>query len=566
MDAPILIGLAQINATVGRFADNAALIVQAAQKAHEHGVDILVFPELALVGYQPEDLLLRPEFMKEQASGFEKLCTQLAGFTGLHVLIGHIAKTANGIHNCASLLVNGKVEGVYFKQELPNYSVFDEKRYFTAGNGPFAFNLKGHRFGVAICEDTWLSNVPEQASQIGVQTLLVLNASPYTMNKDDQRIEVMQKNICKHDMAVVYCNLVGGQDELVFDGNSFVLNEQGELVQELNTFVQALGMVQLQGKTLTARQVLPLSQEQEQGQGQGQANNPLPFNDLLKNNTEPLESEIWRALVLATQDYLGKNFFKTALLGLSGGIDSAVVLAVAVDAIGAKNVQAVMMPSEYTADISVTDSQDMAQRLDISYHEVAIANMFEAYLGALSPIFGDLPVDTTEENLQARIRGTLLMAMSNKFGSVVLTTGNKSELATGYCTLYGDMVGGFAMLKDLPKTWVYRLAQWRNTITPIIPERIITRPPSAELRPDQTDQDSLPEYDILDAIIERMMELDQSSEEIIASGYARHEVEKVARLLKINEYKRRQGAPGPKLTRRAFGRDWRYPITSGYRF
>ncbi|MDY0272888.1 MAG: NAD+ synthase [Advenella sp.] len=558
MEAPILIALAQINATVGRFADNAALIVQAAQKAHEHGVDILVLPELALVGYQAEDLLLRPEFIKKQASEFENLCAKLAGFTGLHVLIGHVVKTAQGIHNSASLVVNGKVEGTYFKQELPNYSVFDEKRYFTAGNESFTFTLKGHCFGVAICEDTWLPQVPEQAASAGAQTLLVLNASPYTMNKDDQRIKVMQNNICKHSMAVVYCNMVGGQDELVFDGNSFVLNRQGQLVQELNTFVQALGIVKLQTNVLTAEQALPLAQERQ--------NNVLPFNNLHKNNTEPPESEVWRALVLATQDYLGKNFFKKALLGLSGGIDSAVVLAIAVDALGAQHVQAVMMPSEYTADISVTDSQDMAQRLGISYHEVAIANMFEAYLNALSPIFGNLPVDTTEENLQARIRGTLLMAMSNKFGSVVLTTGNKSELATGYCTLYGDMVGGFAMLKDLPKTWVYRLAQWRNTITPAIPERIITRPPSAELRPDQTDQDSLPEYDILDGIIERMMEQDQSSEEIIAAGYGRHDVEKVARLLRINEYKRRQGAPGPKLTRRAFGRDWRSPITNGYPF
>ncbi|GAA4418629.1 NAD+ synthase [Advenella faeciporci] len=558
MEAPILIGLAQINATVGRFADNAALILQAAQKAYEHGVDVLVLPELALVGYQPEDLLLRPEFIKEQASEFEKLCARLAGLTNLHILIGHVVKTAKGIHNCVSLVVNGKIEGVYFKQELPNYSVFDEKRYFTAGTEPFVFTLKGHCFGVAICEDTWLPNVPQQAAQAGAQTLLVLNASPYTMNKDDQRIEVMQKNICEHDMAVVYCNMAGGQDELVFDGNSFVLDAQGQLIQELNTFVQALGVVKLKEKTLTAEQALPLALPQD--------GNSLPFHGVLKNNAEPLESEIWRALVLATQDYLGKNFFKKALLGLSGGIDSAVVLAVAVDAIGAQNVQAVMMPSEYTADISVTDSQDMAQRLGISYHEVAIASMFETYLNALSPIFANVPVDTTEENLQARIRGTLLMAISNKFGSVVLTTGNKSELATGYCTLYGDMVGGFAILKDLPKTWVYRLAKWRNTITAVIPERIITRPPSAELRPDQTDQDSLPEYDILDGIIERMMEQDQSSEEIIAAGYARQEVEKVARLLRINEYKRRQGAPGPKLTRRAFGRDWRYPITNGYHF
>ena len=558
MEAPILIGLAQINATVGRFADNAALILQAAQKAHEHGVDVLVLPELALVGYQPEDLLLRPEFIKDQASEFEKLCAKLAGLTNLHILIGHVVKTPKGIHNCVSLVVNGKIEGVYFKQELPNYSVFDEKRYFTAGTEPFVFTLKGHCFGVAICEDTWLPNVPQQAAQAGAQTLLVLNASPYTMNKDDQRIEVMQKNICEHDMAVVYCNMAGGQDELVFDGNSFVLDAQGQLIQELNTFVQALGVVKLKEKTLTAEQALPLALPQD--------GNSLPFHGVLKNNAEPLESEIWRALVLATQDYLGKNFFKKALLGLSGGIDSAVVLAVAVDAIGAQNVQAVMMPSEYTADISVTDSQDMAQRLGISYHEVAIASMFETYLNALSPIFANVPVDTTEENLQARIRGTLLMAISNKFGSVVLTTGNKSELATGYCTLYGDMVGGFAILKDLPKTWVYRLAKWRNTITAVIPERIITRPPSAELRPDQTDQDSLPEYDILDGIIERMMEQDQSSEEIIAAGYARQEVEKVARLLRINEYKRRQGAPGPKLTRRAFGRDWRYPITNGYHF
>ncbi|NLY64082.1 MAG: NAD+ synthase, partial [Alcaligenaceae bacterium] len=502
MEAPILIALAQINATVGRFADNAALILQAAQKAHEQGADILVLPELALTGYQPEDLLLRPRFIEEQTAELEKLSQQLAACTNLHVLLGHVAHTPEGIRNCASLLLNGEVKGVYFKQELPNYSVFDEKRYFTPGNAPFVFTLKGHRFGVAICEDTWLPYVPAQAAQAGAQTLLILNASPYTMNKDEQRIDTIRQHVCSHQMAAVYCNMVGGQDELVFDGNSFVLDAQANTIQELNTFVPALGLVQLENTGLSAKQVLPLAALAEAG---------LTFNTLQKNNDEPLESEIWRALVLALKDYLGKNFFKKAVLGLSGGIDSAVVLALAADAIGAENIQAVMMPSRYTADISLTDSRDMAQRLGIDYHEIEIAGMFGAYLDALAPVFKDRPADTTEENLQARIRGDLLMAFSNKFGSVVLTTGNKSELATGYCTLYGDMVGGFAALKDIPKTWVYRLAVWRNTVTPVIPERIITRPPSAELREDQTDQDSLPEYDVLDGIIERMMEQDQST-------------------------------------------------------
>lgn len=556
MSLSISIGLAQINPTVGAFQHNIALIVDAASKAHQQGVEILVFPELALTSYQPEDLMYRPQFLQEHQAALQSVLTQVSGLQGLHILLGHLDEVEGQLYNAASLILNGEIVQTYHKQALPNYGVFDEHRYFTAGSQASTFDYKGHRFAIAICEDVWLTEVATQAKAQQAQTLLVLNASPYTMHKDEQRIEVLRQNVSTHGMNTFYCNLVGGQDELVFDGSSLAVDDQGNAIGELNAFVSALGIYEVGASGIAFRTAVSLVEQQPAAMGQS----------MLKNADEPLESEVWRALVLATGDYCRKNGFKTVVLGLSGGIDSAVVMAIAVDALGADKVRAVMMPSRYTADISVNDAAEMAKWLHVQYDEIAIAPMFNAFLEALAPSFTGLASDTTEENIQARTRGVLLMAFSNKFGSLVLTTGNKSELATGYCTLYGDMVGGFATLKDIPKTLVYRLSIWRNSICRVIPERIITRPPSAELREDQKDQDSLPEYEVLDAILERMMELNQSSQEIIAAGFKAEEVEKIARLLRINEYKRRQGAPGPKITRRAFGRDWRAPITNGYRY
>ncbi|MGX9936659.1 NAD+ synthase [Advenella kashmirensis] len=552
MEPSVSVAFAQINQKVGDLAGNAARIVQAAAVAHEQGHDVLLLPELALTGYAPEDLLLRCQFLADQQAALQSLQETLARFQDLHVVLGHVVSTEKGTFNAASVFLNGDNLGTYLKQELPNYSVFDEKRYFTAGRKPLVFTVREHTFGVTICEDVWFASAATAARQAGADTLLILNASPYMVRKHETRLAVVRRNVCDAGMGAIYCNLVGGQDELVFDGHSFVIDRDGMVVTELNSFCQAMGRVQISS-------------------GQIQDLTPLPFGiahsvPLQPQENEAAEAEIWRALVMGTRDYLGKNFFEKAVIGLSGGIDSAVVLAIAVDAIGAENLHAVMMPSRFTADISVNDAQDMAQRLAVRYDEIAISPMFNSYLEALAPIFGDLPQDTTEENLQARIRGALLMALSNKFNAIVLTTGNKSELATGYCTLYGDMVGGYAPLKDIPKTLVYRLASWRNTQSAIIPERIITRAPSAELREDQTDQDSLPEYEVLDTILEHLMEHNDSVEAIVNTGLARDDVEKVARLLRINEYKRRQGSPGPKITTRAFGRDWRFPITNGYRF
>lgn len=554
MNSSVSIAFAQINQKVGDLAGNASRIVQAAAIAHEQGHDILLLPELALTGYAPEDLLLRCQFLADQQAALECLQTDLSGFQDLHVVLGHVVNTEKGTFNAASVFLNGDCLGTYLKHELPNYSVFDEKRYFTAGRKPLVFTIREQTFGVTICEDVWFAQAAASARDAGAQTLLVLNASPYVVRKHDIRLSVVRRNVTDSGMAAVYCNLVGGQDELMFDGHSFVLDCEGKVVAELDSFCEAIGSVQVGADH------------------RFQAGAPLAFGATTSRSLappvspEPAEAEIWRGLVMGTRDYLGKNGFKKAVLGLSGGIDSAVVLAVAVDAIGAENLHAVMMPSKFTADISVNDSQDMVQRLNVRYDEIAISPMFDSYLEGLNPVFGNLPQDTTEENLQARIRGTLLMALSNKFNAIVLTTGNKSELATGYCTLYGDMVGGYAPLKDIPKTLVYKLARWRNTQSEVIPERIITRPPSAELREDQTDQDSLPEYEVLDAILEHLMEHNDSVEAIVNTGFAREDVEKVARLLRINEYKRRQGAPGPKITTRAFGRDWRFPITNGYRF
>jgi len=541
----IKLALAQINCTVGDLAGNAQRILEQARLAAAQGADILLTPELSLTGYPPEDLLLRNGFYEQCQTALQQLAVALHDLD-LHVIVGvplqrmmGCAVTGRPVRfNAAAVLHRGQVVGEYHKHELPNTTVFDEVRYFTPGNKPLVFECKGVKFGLNICEDAWLPNAADAAKRAGAQVLLVLNASPYHINKQRERIEIMRSRVQETGLPLVYANLVGGQDELVFDGASFALDAHGELCVQLPQFEEALGWVAIENGVVQPGH---------------------------KTSAENLEAQVYRALVLGVRDYLGKNGFPGAIIGLSGGVDSALTLAVAVDALGADKVRAVMMPSLYTADISWIDSREMVELLGVRYEEISITPMFDSFLHALEPNFKGLPVDASEENIQARIRGTLLMALSNKTGSIVLTTGNKSEMATGYCTLYGDMAGGFAVIKDIYKTLVYRLCAYRNSITRVIPERIITRPPSAELRPDQKDQDSLPPYEILDGIVQRYMEEDQSVATIVQAGFPAADVERVVRLIKLNEYKRRQSPVGIRVSPRGFGRDWRYPITSKFR-
>ncbi len=529
------IAIAQINATVGDFAGNRARILDFAERARQQGAHLLLTPELALCGYPPEDLLLREDF---SAACERELLVLAASVHGIAVLVGHPERRGKRCYNAATLLSDGSRVATYYKQRLPSYEVFDEERYFDSGEGPCVMTLQGVRCGVNICADVWEAGAADLAREAGAELLLVLNASPYHIGKRELRTEVLRQRIASTGLPVVYANLAGGQDELVFDGGSFVLDSRGALCCQLPQFEEALGMVEfIAGEPLPGSIV------------------PAPC----------LEAEIYQALVLGVRDYLGKNGFPGAIIGLSGGIDSALTLCIAVDALGADQVRAVMMPSPYTAQISLADSREMVRLLGVRYDEIAIAPAMSTLGSLLEPQFAGLPADTTEENLQARIRGMILMAISNKTGWLVLTTGNKSEMAVGYCTLYGDMAGGFAVIKDIAKTLVYRLARWRNTRSLAIPERIITRPPSAELKPDQTDQDSLPAYAVLDAIVEAYMEKDLSPREIIARGYAEADVRRVVHLLKISEYKRRQAPVGIRVTQRGFGKDWRYPITNRYR-
>lgn len=528
------IALAQINPIVGDLSGNTDLILAAAREARAAGASILLTPELALTGYPPEDLLLRPAFLAECRKMIGRLIDEADGIT---LVVGFPSGNSQERYNSAMVIRDGSILGRYDKMLLPNDAVFDEVRYFTPGFAPLVFEQDGIRLGILICEDLWEIEPAAASVDEGAQILLALNASPYHKAKQHTRRQIAAARVEETRCPLIYCNLTGAQDELVFDGNSFALDASGQLVTQLPAFESALGYVdysngKLQGGAITA--------------------------DLAE------EASVYQALVCGVRDYIGKNRFPGVLLGLSGGIDSALTLAIACDALGADKVHAVMMPSRYTADISVEDSREMIRRLGCSYSEIEIWPMYEAFMAGLEPLFAGRPIDTTEENLQSRIRGTLLMGLSNKTGSLVLTTGNKSEMTTGYATLYGDMAGGFAVLKDVAKTLVYRLSRWRNQQGEVIPERIITRPPSAELRPDQVDQDSLPPYEILDAILQACVEENRSRSEIVAMGYAAADVDRVVRLLRINEYKRRQAPVGPRITPRAFGKDWRMPITNRF--
>ena len=581
-DSPMLlpvkvsVSLAQINCTVGDLAGNSRKIVDAAKRAATQGAQVLLTPELALCGYPPEDLLLREGFLAACTARLEGLAREIAeAAPDLTAIVGFPEYAGLLRYNAAAVIAQGRVQQTYRKRNLPNYTVFDEQRYFTPGDKPVVIEVNGLKLGILICEDIWgnlgpLTTRPEPsldqlkgmlasrpdawdakaastAKAAGAQALLVLNASPYHMKKSATRYGVVRQRIKETGLPVVYCNLVGAQDELVFDGGSFALDALGEVKLQMPLFAEAHETVVLEAT----------------------APEPASIKGFRVDAEMNLEAEVYGALKLGVADYIGKNGFPGAIIGLSGGIDSALTLAIAVDALGADKVRAVMMPSQYTADISWIDSREMVKRLGVRYDEIAIKPMFDQYLSALAEEFKGKPLDATEENIQARIRGTLLMALSNKFGSIVLTTGNKSEMAVGYCTLYGDMAGGFAVIKDIAKTLVYRLSVYRNKLeragNEVIPERIITRPPSAELRPDQKDQDSLPEYEVLDAILAAYVEQDKSPAEIIATGIPAADVEKIVRLIRINEYKRRQSPVGVRVTHRAFGRDWRYPIVNKFR-
>ena len=524
-----------MNAVVGDIAGNAARIVEFARDAKDRGAEVMLTPELALSGYPPEDLLLRDDFYHACATEMEALASQLPD---IPVIVGHPLAEDGRRFNAASLIGKGRILARYRKQRLPNTEVFDEKRYFDPGETACVTTIQGVRCGINICEDVWEAGTVEQAREAGAEVLFVLNASPYHIGKQALRAEILRKRIETTGLPVVYVNLVGGQDELVFDGASFVLDAHGEVRCRLPRFQEALEIIEIAGGA-------PISG---------------PFAPELA-----IEPEVYRALSLGVADYLRKNAFAGAIIGLSGGIDSALTLCIAVDALGAGKVRAVMMPSPYTAKISLDDAREMVRRLGVRYDEIPIAPAMHTFATMLEKEFASLPADTTEENLQARIRGMILMALSNKTGWLVLTTGNKSEMAVGYCTLYGDMAGGFAVIKDIFKTRVYRLARWRNTVGKVIPERILTRPPSAELKPGQTDQDSLPPYEMLDAIVEAYMEHDLPPREIIARGYKEADVRRVVHLLRISEYKRRQSPVGIRVTPRGFGKDWRYPITNHYR-
>lgn len=536
----LTIALAQLNTYVGDIPGNAQKVIQfATRAATDFAADVVVFPELSLTGYPPEDLLLRPslDLRIERA-----LAEIMAAKLPLAVIVGYPKRIDGKLFNMAGVIQAGELIAEYAKQCLPNYQVFDEKRYFAAGDQACVFDLKGVPTALTICEDIWHAAPMAQAKAAGAKLMLNLNASPYHQGKQAEREAIVAERAQEGAMPVVYVNLVGGQDELVFDGGSVVVDAQGQTQFRAPAYQEDLFVANVhvnQNEVIVPAQHL----------------SAIPTN----------HEAVYQALVLGMRDYVNKNRFKGVVLGLSGGIDSALTLAMAVDALGADRVEAVMMPFLYTSDLSKDDAAEQARRMGVKYSSISIEPMYNAFMAQLAGEFAGLKRDTTEENLQARCRGVLLMAISNKKGYLVLTTGNKSEMAVGYSTLYGDMAGGFDALKDVPKTLVFALAKYRNTLGEVIPTTVITRPPSAELAPDQKDEDSLPPYDILDQILALYVEQDFSAEAIIAKGFARDQVERAVRLVDVNEYKRRQAPIGIRISQRGFGRDRRYPITSGWK-
>ncbi len=537
MNDPVTLAMVQDNFLVGDIKGNADRIIRLAKQAAEQGANLVMFPELALVGYPPEDLLYRPGFIRHVDAELARIQQEVRQ---VDVVLGLPQRDGDHLYNAAVWLRDGQCIASYYKRNLPNYSVFDEVRYFAAGEVATVVECRGTRFGLCICEDVWQQQSMADAKAAGAEVILVLNASPYHIGKYEERVEVLQQRSQENGLPIFYLNMVGGQDELVFDGESLVIGAEGQVVSRAAAFEEAIEYFEVDQHIIQPRQV---------------------------TTTAPLmmEEAVYRALVLGVRDFVGKNGFKGVVIGLSGGVDSALTLVIAVDALGAENVHAIMMPTRYTSDMSHEDAEAEAKILGVKYDIIPIENAFNTFVELLEETFEGRPADATEENIQARCRGLILMAISNKTGRMVLTTGNKSEMAVGYATLYGDMSGGFAPLKDVSKTLVYQLCRYRNLQQQVIPERVLTRPPSAELRPEQTDQDSLPDYDVLDRILELSVEQDLPMDEVVASGIERELVEQVVTMVQRNEYKRRQAAPGVRITQRAFGRDRRYPITSGHR-
>jgi NAD+ synthase (glutamine-hydrolysing) len=532
---PLKIVLAQLNFSVANLSANSAAIIAAAAQARQQLADVVVFPELCVTGYPPEDLLLRDDFIQQAEQAVSDIAAQVLG---IDVVIGCPQRRNGKLYNAAVVLRDGQIIAEYHKQALPNYSVFDEQRYFKAGQSHCLFKVNDMTLALTICEDIWQPGIIAKNRDAGADIILSLNASPFHAGKMQQREDIICAQVKEAGIPLVYVNQIGGQDELIFDGASFVANSHGEIVFRAEEFAEQLSVVDFVDADPQPSDIAPLYQ--------------------------PVVSE-YKALVLGIQDYVRKNGFKGALLGLSGGIDSALVLALAVDALGAEHVEAVLMPSRYTHDMSNEDAKLEAKALSVQHHIIPIEPAVTAFNNMLAPMFAGTSKDTTEENIQARCRGVLLMAISNKQGKLLLTTGNKSEMSVGYATLYGDMAGGFAPLKDVSKLLVYQLAEYRNTLSAVIPERVITRPPSAELAPDQKDEDSLPPYTILDPILALYIEQDKSAADIVALGYPVAAVQRAISLVDRNEYKRRQSPPGIRITHRAFGRDRRYPISSAYR-
>jgi NAD+ synthase (glutamine-hydrolysing) len=541
MKQSLRIALAQLDLLVGDVHGNATRVVNTARQARaDLGADLVLFPELSLSGYPPEDLLFHRGFRRQIESGLAKVREEVQDIS---VMVGFPEYAGTAIYNSAALISGGMVAAIHRKSELPNYKVFDEKRYFQAGAQPTVVDVQGFRCGLLVCEDIWEPETAQLARADGAELLIVINASPYEIHKQRERESVARVRVLDVGLPMAYVNLIGGQDELIFDGNSFVMNADGAVVMRAPAFREGTYVVDFVRES--RGRVVP---------------QPGHIEPELSD-----EASVYGALVVGVRDYVNKHGFPGVVMGLSGGVDSALTLAIAVDALGADRVHAVMMPSRYTSSMSLDDAKEQAQLLGVKYSVLSIESMFEATLATLKNEFAGRPPDATEENIQSRCRMLLLMGISNKTGKMLLTTGNKSEMAVGYATLYGDMAGGFAPIKDCSKMLVYRLAAYRNAGGRVIPQRVIDRPPSAELRPDQRDSDSLPSYEVLDAILEAFIEEDLSVDEIEARGFDRATVGRVLDMVKRNEYKRRQAPPGVRVSRRAFGRDWRYPITNGYR-
>ncbi|OGS44406.1 MAG: NAD+ synthase [Elusimicrobia bacterium RIFOXYD2_FULL_34_15] len=558
MNNSLRIALAQINCTVGDLKGNYNKITEYIAKAENSGADIVVFPEMAITGYPPEDLLLKPKFVNDNLETLENLANNVKKIV---VIVGFVNKKRKDIYNAAAVIYDGKIKGIYHKMLLPNYGVFDEKRYFSSGDNPLVFNYGGYIFGVDICEDIWHKETPaKKQAKLGAKIVFNINASPYFAEKIKLRENIVRKQAKLNNIIVPYINLVGGQDELVFDGQSLIIDNKGKLISKALAFKEDLLVTDIN---------IPIQKIKKNSKIINIANKSILKNkvDLPKReikSPKPTE-EIYNALMLGLTDYFRKNGFKKAVIGLSGGIDSALVATLAIDALGRENVTGVFMPSQFSSADSQEDAIQLASNLGIRFSIIPIKQIFETYLLTLKHNFEGQPQNITEENLQARIRGNLLMALSNKFGCLVLTTGNKSEMSAGYATLYGDMAGGFAVIKDVPKVLVYKLSEYRNSLCEVIPKRIFTKEPTAELKPNQKDSDTLPKYETLDPILKAYIEDDKDLEQIVKMGYDKNIVTKVLNMVDKSEYKRRQSPPGIKITHKAFGKDRRMPITNGYK-